>query len=80
MASITISDVDDRLRLRLEVRAARHGRSLEEEAREILQQAIGDGVPVANLGQRIHERFAALGGVELELPERKPMRDPSGPT
>ncbi|MGY3452298.1 FitA-like ribbon-helix-helix domain-containing protein [Bradyrhizobium sp. USDA 4353] len=76
MASITIGNVNDRLRSNLELRAARHGRSLEDEAREILRQAVGDTAPAKNLGQRIHARFAALGGVELDLPERKPMREP----
>ena len=36
----------------------------------------GATAPPKNLGQAIHERFAALGGVELELPARDPMREP----
>jgi antitoxin FitA len=77
MASITIRNLDDGLKRRLRVRAAEHGRSMEEEAREILRQAVvgGTGAPT-NLGQAIHARFAAIGGIELELPARGPMRDP----
>lgn len=66
MASITIRDLDDRLKRRLRIRAAEHGRSMEEEAREILRQAIDRRAAPANLGEAIHRRFAALGGAELE--------------
>jgi plasmid stability protein len=75
MASITIRNLDDALKLRLRMRAAEHGRSMEEEAREILRQAVGAAAP-KNLGQAIHARFAAIGGVELALPERGQMREP----
>lgn len=76
MASITIRNLDDGLKRRLRVRAAEHGRSMEEEAREILRQAVGGVTAPRNLGQAIHARFAAIGGVELELPVRGPMREP----
>lgn len=76
MASITIRNLDDGLKRKLRVRAAEHGRSMEEEAREILRQAVGNAAAPANLGKTIHARFAALGGVELEIPARGPMRDP----
>lgn len=74
MAGITINNVDDSLKRRLRSRAARHGRSLEEEARAILYQAVGQvGVP-DNLGEAIHRRFAGLGGLDLDLP-REPMHE-----
>lgn len=76
MASITIRNLDDSLKRRLRIRAAEHGRSMEEEAREILRRAIGETAVPKNLGRVIHRRFAAIGGVELELPERGPMREP----
>jgi len=37
MASITIRNLDDDVKHRLRVRAAEHGRSMEEEARDILR-------------------------------------------
>ena len=40
MASITIRKLDDAVKSRLRIRAARHGRSMEEEAREILKVAV----------------------------------------
>ena len=76
MASITIRNLDDGLKHRLRVRAAEHGRSMEEEAREILRQAIGRPSPPENLGEAIHRRFAALGGIDLDLPPREPMPEP----
>ena len=74
MASITIRNLDDDVKRRLRVRAAEHGRSMEEEARDILRQVVGQPCAPKNLGQSIHQRFAALGGVDLALPVRTPMR------
>ena len=76
MASITIRNLDDDVKRRLRVRAAANDRSMEEEAREILRSGVGEAAPPKDLGRAIHARFAALGGVELELPERSPMRPP----
>ncbi|WP_446681821.1 FitA-like ribbon-helix-helix domain-containing protein, partial [Chelativorans intermedius] len=76
MASITIRNLDDGLKRRLRIRAAEHGRSMEEEAREILRKAIGKTAVPENLGEAIHRRFAALGGVDLDLPPREPMPEP----
>ena len=76
MASITIRNLDEALKRSLRIRAAEHGRSMEEEAREILRQAMSRPAPAADLGQAIHRRFAALGGVDLELPAREPMPAP----
>ena len=51
---------------------------MEAEARRILQLALAkqDVRGSMNLAERIHARFAALGGVELELPPRDPGREP----
>lgn len=76
MASITIRNLEDDLKRRLRVRAAEHGRSMEEEVRDILRQAVGEPSPAKNLGRAIHRRFAAIGGVDLELPRREAMREP----
>ena len=75
MASITIRNLDDDVKTRLRVRAAENGRSMEEEARVILREAVGrEDVPAKGLGTAIHELFKPFGGVELELPPREPMR------
>ena len=76
MASITIRNLDEGVKRRLRVRAAQNGRLMEEEARDILSRSVGEASPPKDLGRAIHARFAALGGVDLELPERGPMRPP----
>ena len=40
MASITVRSIDDSLKTRLRVRAAHHGRSMEEETRQILRHPL----------------------------------------
>jgi hypothetical protein len=50
---------------------------MEEEAREILRSALTTSTPLeGNLAEVIHRRFAAFGGLELELPRRDAMREP----
>jgi plasmid stability protein len=77
MASITIRDLDPELKARLRVRAAQHGRSMEEEVRVILRNAIAErSSRERSLAKAIHRRFESVGGVELEVPAREPMRSP----
>jgi plasmid stability protein len=77
MASLTIRRFEDAAKEHLRVRASRHGRSMEEEAREILKAALAEPEGSGeNLAQSIRRRFAPLGGVELSLPPREPMREP----
>ena len=74
MGSITIRNLDDDVKRRLRVRAAEHGRSMEEEAREILRQVVTRPALSRDLGQSIHARFAEVGGIELPQPKRSEMR------
>ena len=77
MASITIRRLDDSTKERLRVRASQHGRSMEEEAREILKVAVtGKSALGRNLAESIRRRFAPLGGVKLAEQPRDPMRRP----
>ncbi len=77
MASITVRNLDEDLKRRLRIRAAEHGRSMEQEVREILRAALDEGeLPVRNIGTAIHELFKPLGGVDLEISPREPMREP----
>ena len=77
MASITVRNLDEGLKRRLRIRAAENGRSMEQEARDILRAALdGDAAPNRNLGTAIHELFRPFGGAELEIPPREPMREP----
>ena len=77
MASITIRNLDDDVKTRLRKRAAGHGRSMEEEARLILADAVErEAAPAKGLGTALHKLFKPYGGVELEVPPREPMREP----
>ena len=76
MASITIRNLDDDVKTRLRKRATGHGRSMEEEVRVILREAVDRKAGPANLAIAIRARFASFGGVELEIPPREPMREP----
>jgi plasmid stability protein len=79
MATLTIRQLDEKTKTRLRVRAAHHGRSMEEEAREILRSALTASSPAkGNLAETIHRRFAALGGLEFELPRRDAIRQAPG--
>lgn len=79
MASMTIRDIEDSLKVRLRVRAAKHGRSMEDEARDILRAALSAQAPRGkSLVDSIRARIEPLGGVDLEIAPREPMREPSG--
>jgi plasmid stability protein len=73
MATLTIRNLDEKVKRRLQVRAAINGRSMEAEARELLSELAtrSPGAPREGLGTAIHKRFAALGGVDLEIPPRQ---------
>jgi plasmid stability protein len=76
MASITIRNLEDRLKTRLRVRAAEHGLSMEEEARRILRDALDRERPrsLADLALKL---FGPEHGVDLE--PHPPVRGPSPP-
>ena len=77
VASITIREIDDRLKARLRVQAAHNGHSMEEEAREILRAALSAGhTRTGNLADAIRARVQPLGGVELDIAPRESMRAP----
>lgn len=77
MASMTIRNIDEALKRRLRMQAAAHGRSMEEEARDILRAALSaEALRPTDLAAAIRSRFAPLGGVELEMAPRQPMREP----
>ena len=77
MASITIRNLDDDVKTSLRMRAAANGRSMEEEARLLLREAVGrEAVPAKGLGTAINELFKPFAGVEMDLQPREPMREP----
>jgi plasmid stability protein len=77
MASITIRRLDDAIKANLRLRAAGHGRSMEQEAREILKAGLrAKRLPRLNLAESIRRHFEPLGGVELAFPPREAVRRP----
>jgi len=76
MASLTLRNFDEALKARLRMIAAENGRSMEEEARQILQRFILQQRSATGIGTRISNRFAAIGGVELPAIPRSAPRHP----
>lgn len=76
MTTLTIRKLDPLMEERLRVRATLHKRSMEDEARLILNQALATPAEPANAYDSIRRHFADIGGVELELPPRSPGREP----
>ncbi len=78
MAQILVRNLDDRLKVRLQRRARKNGRSMEEEAREILRNALKEEeAPKRGLGSEIVALFQGQGiGLKEgeEIPEIRGMR------
>jgi antitoxin FitA len=69
MAQLLVRHLEDDVKAKLQRRARRYGRSTEEEAREILRNAVREeGVAQPPLGSRIAGRFRGLGLTE-DIPE-----------
>jgi plasmid stability protein len=74
MAQFIVRHLEDDVKARLKRRAAQHGRSMEEEVRHILRDAVkGQNQRVAKLGSRIAARFAKAG-LATALPELRGQR------
>ena len=76
MASITIRNLEDDIKQRLRVRAALRGRSMEEEARDILRRVVAEAEPPRNLAAAIRSRLSPAARADIELPTREPLREP----
>jgi plasmid stability protein len=69
MASLSVRRLDEETLSRLRIRAAKHGVSMEEEARRVLKDAVSAPDYLGDLALRI---FGPQHGVDLPLPERTP--------
>ncbi len=79
MASITIRNLDDKLKQNLRVRAAHHSRSMEDEARDILRSALATREQRnASLAKAVHRRFAQFGGINIVIQPRELIPEPPG--
>jgi len=79
VAQFTVRQLEEDVKARLKRRAARAGRSMEEEVRHILRNAVKQGNTVApRLGSRMAARFAKTGLI-ADLPElRGQLLRPAG--
>ncbi len=69
MAQLVVRDLENTVKQRLQRRAARHGRSMEAEVREILRNAVHeDEPPAGGLGSDISALFVGAG-LTREIPE-----------
>lgn len=69
MANLSIRKLDDDIYERLQIRAAKHGISMEEEVRKIIYQAVA--VP-DSLSEIFKQNFGKKNGIDLELLAHKP--------
>ncbi len=77
MATMTLRNIDDCLKARLRVQAAAHGRSIEDEAKDILRAALSAESPRGDsLVDAIRERVRPYGGLELDPASREAIRPP----
>jgi plasmid stability protein len=74
MASLTLRNIDESLKARLRMSAAEHGRSMEEEARQIIKHYLLRRKSAEGIGSLISNRFAAVGGVEMPEIQRHTPR------
>ena len=62
MAQFVVLNIEENVKERLHRRAARHGRSMEAEVRDILRDAVKrDDEPTDGLGTEIADLFAGIG-------------------
>jgi plasmid stability protein len=76
MATLHIRDLKDSVKESIRVRAARNGRSMEAEARAILEEAASRREPEEHLYHRVRRLVAKYGPMDIEIPAREPADDP----
>jgi plasmid stability protein len=76
MATLHIRDLKDSVKESLRIRAAQHGRSMEAEARAILEEAAGKREPEEHLYKRVRRLVEKYGPMDIEIPPREPAREP----
>jgi antitoxin FitA len=77
MGSILIRQLDDETKSKLRLRAARNGHSMEQEARDILQNSLAsESASGLHLVDAIRRRIEPLGGIDLPVIPRDPAPEP----
>ena len=71
MAQLLVRNLEDDVKAKLQRRARQHGRSTEEEVRDILRNAVKDEQSLEyGLGSRIAAMFAGIG-LDEDIPEQR---------
>lgn len=74
MSTMTLRGLDEQLQQRLSLRAASHGRSMEDEVHDILRTVLAqEGDEGRSLIEAIRSRIEPLGGVNLQIAPREGM-------
>jgi plasmid stability protein len=77
MSSLTVRNLDESVKNSLRVRAARHGLSMEEEVRQILQKIVApEQAGHVSFAERVNSRFTKLKVDSLPIPARQAARTP----
>jgi antitoxin FitA len=75
MAQLLVRNLETEIKTKLQRRAKRHGRSMEEEVREILRDATKNEPNRGGLGTRISARFKKIGLKKSEtIPELRDLQ------
>ncbi len=73
MAQLIVRNLEEDVKARLRKRASRHGRSVEEEVRDILRNATkGEGKRKGGFGSAMNQLFQGIG-IKQDIPELKGM-------
>ena len=73
MAQLVVRNIEERVKTSLQRRARRHGRSMEQEVREILRDAAHEEEPLRGLGTAISRLFVK-SGLAADIPELRGQR------
>jgi plasmid stability protein len=77
MSSITVRNIEESVKVALRIRAARHGCSMEQEVRNILQQTLaGETAEPVSFAEMVNRRFKGLAVQDLPIPLRQAVRTP----
>jgi len=69
VAQLVVRNIENTVKTRLQRRARRNGRSMEEEVRDILRDAVKrENIPTARLGTEISSLFVKVG-LDSDIPE-----------
>lgn len=73
MANISVRNIDNKIYKQLQLRASKHGVSMEEEARQIISQAVTAPERVSEVFQKY---FGPQNGIDLDIQTHKKPHNP----